>query len=68
MADSQSRKSRKGGSKVTPQLLSCPDGAGGVTSGPVKNMAEEEKPREEPKQDSKKTTKNGGYTIPAQMS
>ena len=56
---------------MTPQLVSCPDGTGGVTSGPVKNMAEEEKPREEPKQDTKKTTKttkNGGYTIPAQMS
>jgi hypothetical protein len=30
--------------------------------------AEEEKPEEEPKLDSRKTTGNGGYTIPAQMS
>ena len=28
---------------------------------------EEEKPKEEPKLDTSKTTGNGGYTIPAQM-
>jgi hypothetical protein len=30
-------------------------------------MAEEEKPKEEPKQDSRKPVNNGGYTIPVQM-
>ncbi len=39
----------------------------GLTSGSVEDMAEEEKPKEEPKQDSGKSIKNGGYTIPAQM-
>jgi hypothetical protein len=29
--------------------------------------AEEEKPKEEPKLDIRKTTRNGGYTIPVQM-
>jgi hypothetical protein len=30
-------------------------------------MAEEEKSKEEPKQDSRKPVNNGGYTIPVQM-
>jgi hypothetical protein len=30
--------------------------------------AEEERTKEEPKLDTRKTTGNGGYTIPAQMS
>jgi hypothetical protein len=29
--------------------------------------AEEEKPKEEPELDSRKTTRKGGYTIPVQM-
>jgi hypothetical protein len=29
--------------------------------------AEEQKPKEEPKPDARKTTRKGGYTIPAQM-
>jgi hypothetical protein len=29
--------------------------------------AEEEKPKEEPKLDARKTARKGGYTIPAQM-
>ena len=43
------------------------DGTGRVTSDSMENMAEEQKPKEESKQENKKTTKNGGYTIPAQM-
>jgi hypothetical protein len=38
-----------------------------LTSGSSKDMAEEEKPKEEPKQDSRKPVNNGGYTIPVQM-
>ena len=43
------------------------DEAAGLTSGSSKDMAEEEKPKEEPKQDTKKPINNGGYTIPVQM-
>ncbi len=43
------------------------DDAAGLTSGSSKDMAEEEKPKEEPKQDSRKPVNNGGYTIPVQM-
>jgi hypothetical protein len=43
------------------------DEADSLTSGSMKDMAEEEKPKEEPKQDSGKSIKNGGYTIPVQM-
>jgi len=38
-----------------------------LTSGSTKDMAEEEKTKEEPKQDSGKPIKNGGYTSPVQM-
>jgi len=43
------------------------DQPAGLTSGSSKDMAEEEKSKEEPKQDSSKPIKNGGYTIPVQM-
>jgi|GEM_PF-1975082 len=43
------------------------DEAAGLTSGASKDMAEEEKSKEEPKQDSRKPVNNGGYTIPVQM-
>jgi hypothetical protein len=43
------------------------DEAASLTSGSTKDMAEEEKTKEEPKQDSGKSIKNGGYTIPVQM-
>jgi hypothetical protein len=41
-----------------------------LTQRPMKRMADNEpkqKPRPEPQQGSKRVTKNGGYTIPAQM-
>jgi len=62
-----SGQSRKGGSEVTLLPVNPQDGTGRVTSDSMENMAEEQKPKEESKQENKKTTKNGGYTIPAQM-
>jgi hypothetical protein len=34
---------------------------------PSMEAEEKEKPKEEPKPDARKTTSEGGYTIPAQM-
>lgn len=57
----------EGDQELTPMAVDRQDGATGLSPGPVDDMAEEEKPKEEPKQDSAKPVKNGGYTIPVQM-
>jgi len=57
----------EGDQELTPLAAGRQDGAADLSSGHAENMADEEKPKEEPKQDSNKPVKNGGYTIPVQM-